>query len=154
VASELGERGLLADRGAIRATARHCIEGVADGDHARADRDLLAREPVRVARAVDPFMDAAHELRHPRQCRRRRDDPLAHSGMALDVLPFGGIERTWLVEDRIRDRDLADVVQFPCDADLLDLCVLQAELLGCRLCKQRDVAEVRPEVRAALHERL
>src|SRR5207244_10610995 len=51
-ALDLGHRVVVAERSAVRAVARHRVEGVRDREHARLDRDLLARAAGRIARAV------------------------------------------------------------------------------------------------------
>ena len=65
--------------GAVRARGRHRHVGVAGEDHARADRDPLALEPVRVAGAVPVLVLVADDRRDARRapwcargCARRR----------------------------------------------------------------------------------
>ena len=67
-------RGLAAPP---RAVLDHRLEGVADRDDPRAERNLLARQPVRIAAAVPALVARAHELRDRQQSGRRGDDPLA-----------------------------------------------------------------------------
>src|SRR3954468_21315866 len=68
-ALELGERRLVAARIRVGALRGDRVVGVADRDDARADRDLLAREPIRVAAAVPALVAEAHE---PRDRAQRR----------------------------------------------------------------------------------
>lgn len=58
------------------------------------------------------------------------DQLVAHHGMTAKLFPFGGIERTRLVEDAARNKDLADVVQESCELEPLDTITRKAHCLG------------------------
>ena len=96
---------------AVGAVGRHRVEGVDDGDDACADRDLVEHEAVGVAVAVGPLVGRADDRCD--RCERRGggDDPLADRAVPLHERALGCVERAWLVEDRGRDRRLADVVE-------------------------------------------
>ena len=87
------------------------------------DRDRLAGEPVGIAAAVPAFVRAAHDVCDRSQRACGGDDPLADQRVLAHEADLFEVQRTWLVENRIRDRDLADVVQLGGahgDVDLLD----------------------------------
>ena len=52
----------------------------------------------------------SHELPHMAQRGRRVDDALPDLRVAAHEFPFFLVQRTGLVQDRVRDRYLADVV--------------------------------------------
>ena len=91
---------LRRQRLAVRAVARHRVEGVDDGDDARAERDLVERQAVGVAAAVGALVRRADDRADRLERRRRRDDALAHRAVALHEQPLGRVERAGLVEDR------------------------------------------------------
>ena len=85
-------------------SAGHRVERVADRHDAGAERDLLAREPVRVARAVEALVARAHEPRHAAERRRGAQDPLADHGVLADEAPAPRRRAGRACEDRVRDR--------------------------------------------------
>ena len=95
----------------VRAVARHRVVCVDDGDDARADRDLVAPEPVGVAAAVHPFVGRSDDRCDALECWCGGDDSFADLAVALHVAAFPGVERSGLVEDRVGDRCLPDVVE-------------------------------------------
>ena len=106
------------DAPAVGAVGGHRVEGVARrATIARAERDLLAGEAVRVAGAVPALVAGAHEPRDAAERGRGGDDALADQRVAADERPLVLVERPGLVEDRVGDRDLADVVQLGGVAD-------------------------------------
>ena len=58
--------------------------------------------------------------RRPCRATGRRRDALADDRVTADELPLGVVERAGLVQDRVRDGDLADVVQLGGVADCVD----------------------------------
>ena len=110
-AAQLLERVLGADRVAVGAALGHRLVGVADEDDPRAERDLLACEPVRIAVAVPALVARADQRRDRCHRRRRRQDPLADRRVGHHQRPLVVVERPDLVQDAVGDRDLADVVE-------------------------------------------
>ena len=112
VAADLLERDVGGQRGAVRARRGHRVEGVAAADDARLDRDLLALQPVGVARAVPALVRGAHDaadlVEEPADALQH---PLALDRVRLHHLALVGAQRAGLVDDLLRHRDLADVVQ-------------------------------------------
>ena len=145
VAPELGERLLGARSVAVAPLGRDRVVRVGDEDDARAERDLLAREPVRVARAVpvlvvvlDPDVDGADV--HAVEERR------AELGMVRELPLLVRSQGARLLEHPVGDRDLAEVVETTGELELLDLLVLELQPPGDRLDEQRDALGVRARV--------
>ena len=65
-AAQLLHRGLGIDRAAVGPVRGHRVEGVADGHDACPERDVVARQGVRVARAVEVLVARADHLGHLR----------------------------------------------------------------------------------------
>ena len=86
--------------------------------------------PVRIAGAVESLVARANELADLRQRGSRRDDPLADERVLADELPLVGVERVGLGENRIRDRDLAEVVQLAGLAEEVELLDGESEPLA------------------------
>src|SRR5439155_21482212 len=87
------------------------VERVADEDHARAERDRIAGEAVRVARAVPALVAVADERANARKELDRGKDLLADHHVALHLGALLPRQGTRLVEDRLGHGDLADVVE-------------------------------------------
>ena len=83
--------------------------------------DLLAAEAVRVACAVPALVAGADGRSDLLEPRCGGDDSLADQGVLPHQRPLRRVERARLVEDRVRDRQLADVVKLRGDADELAL---------------------------------
>jgi len=80
------------------------------------------------------------------------DDALTDDRVALHEGPFVVAQRSGLVEDRVGDGALADVVQLGCDSDPLNVELWKAALTAHRLRQLGDVACVVVQVGAALAE--
>jgi hypothetical protein len=97
---------------AVRPIARDRVERVRDREHARAERDLVADEAVRVAASVpalvvrtnDRQAFGAHE-------RDSLEHLLAEHGVRLDQTALGNRQWRGFLEHSVRDPDLAEVVQ-------------------------------------------
>ena len=94
------------------------MERVAGEDDARAERDVGAREAVRVAAAVPALVLVAHQQTGAGEELDGREDLLADDRVALDLEPLLGRQRAALVEDRLGHRDLADVVEDGAEAQV------------------------------------
>ena len=57
-----------------------------------------------------------------------REDARADLRVAADLGPLVGVERVGLVQQHVRDRDVADVVQQPREADALDGGLVEPDL--------------------------
>ena len=109
----------------------HHVERVGDGDDAAGERDLLAGEAVRVARAVEPFVVLARGATPVAEPRAQADQPLvAGAGMPSDLLPLLGRQLALLVEDLRGNFELADVVQQRGPVQTRRALRIEAELLA------------------------
>jgi len=126
--TQLDDRQLFADRGAIRAIARHRVEGIAGEDDPGLERDRLAGQRVRIALAVEALVTGAHDAGDGDERRRAGEDALADDRVSTHERPLLCVEWTGLEEDRVGDRGLADVVQIRCQHDPLDLGLVETEL--------------------------
>jgi hypothetical protein len=104
---------------AVGAVGGHGVEGVGDREHPRPGRDGVAGQTGRVALAVPALVVAADHLHGAAQ----RLDAGHHLDPEQRVgphhLPLAGVQRTGLVEHRLGDADLADVVEQEPVAQLL-----------------------------------
>ena len=106
------------------------VEDVGDRDEPRDERDRLPREPVRVAAAVPALVVRAGDPLGDREQLRvaALEHPGAEHRVGLDHLVLLRLQPPRLEQDRVRDGDLAEVVQ------------------GRRLADQPDRAVALPEV--------
>ena len=86
----------------------------------------LVGKPIRISRAVPPFVMAARDDRSHLKHRRARagEQARAQRGVGLHHLVLLCVERPALEQDAVRDRELADVVQrrrLAYELDLLSL---------------------------------
>src|SRR5436190_21249565 len=109
---DLVDRALPAQLPVIRPLARHRIEGVGEGEDARAKGDLVSLEAVRIAAPVPALVVRADHLQAFAVQQRDVAEQLgADHRMLLHEKQLRGAQRSFLVEDRVRHPDLADVVQ-------------------------------------------
>jgi hypothetical protein len=87
-----------------------------------------------------------------RERRRGAHDPFADDRVAADELPLVVVESAGLVQDGVRDGDLADVVQLGGEADPHDLVRCQPESRRGVRRQGGDIARVLAEIRAVLGE--
>ena len=116
----------MVERLVIRPLGRDGVVVVDDRQDARADRDLLAREPLRIALAVPSFVVAEDQRRDRIRERHRRDDLRADLRVNADLLELLLRQRSGLRQDVLGHRQLADVVQQRRGLDALDLVRRQA----------------------------
>ena len=108
-------------------------EGVEVVDHredARAERDLVALEPLRVALAVPALVVAQNERRHRVRERHRADDLGADLGVDADLLELLLRQRSRLRQDVLGHGQLADIVEQGRRLHALDLVVGHAQRPG------------------------
>src|SRR5690349_2205038 len=121
---------LAAEPLAVGPVGRHRVEGVADEDDPRLERDLPAGLLVRVAGAVPALVAAADDRAHLCEPLDRLEDPLAELRVHLDDRALLGRERPGLEQDARRDPDLADVVEEGPELEALQLDALEAHRLA------------------------
>lgn len=96
---------------AVRAVGRHRAEGIAGAHDPGDERNLLAREPVWVARSVPAFVARANEVANfPKQAAHLVKHSLAFNRVCVDDGSLLIRQGAWLVDDLLRDLDLAHVV--------------------------------------------
>src|SRR5512142_2383958 len=147
--------GLLAgEPPAVGPVGRHRVEGVADEDDPRLDRDLLASLAVRIAVAVPALVAGAHDGPDLREPVDRSQDPLAELRVLLDHEPLLRRQRARLLQDLGRDPDLADVVEEGAELEPLQRAALEPQLLADHHGHVRDPAGVRGGVLVVRLERV
>ena len=160
-AAELGERLLERPGGAVDPRRQHRVERVGDVDDAGAERDLLVPEPVGVAGAVEALVVMADRRHGVAEEAEAVDDARALVGVALHQRPLLLREARRLEQDRVRDRELADVVEERRVAEQVELGLREAELAADRQRELLHAARVAGGVgvarvdgrREALHRR-
>ena len=120
----------------------HRVESVGHADDPGIQRDLFAFEPLRISAAVIPLMVEFRALNHVVQ-----QGEVAQDLRALDRMGFHhGIflirQAGVLVQDRVGNGDLSDVVHVRGPFDILAVLVAQAELPGNLPGIQRHAAAV------------
>jgi len=113
VGAQLGESRALADALAVGPLGGHRVEGVDGEDDPRLERDVVAREHVGIAAAVDALVVVADHARLGVHAEAAQQ-VLPCRGVVLDLLVLLGGERSGLSKEGRRDRQLADVVYERC----------------------------------------
>src|SRR5438876_3346635 len=149
-AQGLGRREPLA----VRPVGRHRVEGVADEDDPRLERNLLAALAVRIAGAVPVLVAGAHDRAYVLEALDGRDDPLAELRVRLHHRPLLGGQPARLGEDRGRDADLADVVEEGAELEPFERVAVEAEGLADLHRHVADPARVRRRVLVVRLERV
>ena len=135
---------VLAPGAAVGTVGRQCVEDVCDRDDAADERDVLAREPGRVSGSVPVLVMRPGNRRGELEqlvagaCEER----VADLRVPFHLAPLGVRERVRLAQDRLADRDLADVVQRRREADPLGEDVLETDLDGDLARRGRDALDV------------
>ncbi len=124
--AELFDRALGAERLVVRPVGRHRVVVVADRQDARADRNIVTGEPVRIAFAVPPFVVAHDERRDRIRERHGRDDLGADLRVHPDFLELFLRERPSLREDVLRHGELPDILQQRRGLHALDVVIREA----------------------------
>ena len=117
------------ERPPVGSIGRHGVERVAGEDDSRLERDLLAGLAVGIAVAVPALMARAHDPADVLQLVDRGDDLRAELGMRLDQVALLLGQRPGLEENRVRNPDLADVVEESTELEPLQRVPVEAELL-------------------------
>ena len=94
----------------------------------RASSGISSPALVRVAGAVPALVAGAHDAGHALELVDRGEDPFAELGMRPDQRPLLLGQRPGLEQDRVRDPDLADVVEERAELQPLQRVVVEAEL--------------------------
>ena len=148
-ATELGQRSLRADRSSVGVARCHDVVCVRSGDDARAERDLLERHVV-VAIAVVALVVAVDDVRHRAVAVDPPHEPCALLGVHLHDAPLLVGELAVGEQDRVREDELADVVQERRGVDQILLAIVEPEHLR-HLARERATAA---ECRAVIGSRI
>ena len=127
-AAKLGERLVERPGRAVDAGRQHRVERVGDVDDPRAERDLLALQAVGIAGAVEALVVVADRRNGVAEEAEPVDDAGALVGVALHQRPLLLRQARRLQQDRVRDRQLADVVEEGRVAEQVELHVRESEL--------------------------
>src|SRR5581483_6722242 len=127
VRAKLRERGLRRLRLPVRAVGGDRLERVRDEDDARAERDLLARETERVARAVEMLV-VVEDPPVDRLDAETVEERVPELGVALDDRELLVRQLAGRAQDRVREADLAEVMQEPGETEALERLRVEAEL--------------------------
>ena len=103
-----------------RGARRHRVEHLGDEDDARAERDVLAGEAVRIPRAVPALVVVQHPV-GDRIDAEALEHAVADLRVPLNDEPLGVRQRAGLAQDLLGDRELAEVVQAAGEPRQLDL---------------------------------
>ena len=120
---------------------------------ARAERDLVPAQTVRIAGAVEALVvvpDRRHGVGHEAETV---DDPGSLGGVPAHQAPLLGVETRRLHQDRVRDRQLADVVEEGGVAEKVELGTGEVELAADRERQALHAARVAGRVRVARVDR-
>jgi len=128
------------------------VECVAHEHDAAGQRDLVSAQAVGITLAVEALVARAHDLGRTLKGRRGAEHALADQRVAAHEAPLLGFERTRLVEDRVGDRDLADVVQLRRALDVVEHRFGHAHALADRSGESRDLTGVLVQLGVALGE--
>ena len=132
------QRGVVVVSVLIAALAGQGVVHVCQRHHLCRNGDLVPFQPVRVAAAVPALvMPAADGVRHLQQrlvpgngLSQILQHLRARHGMVLDDGKFFGGQASGLVQDLLRDNDLADIVQRRGGADAGDIAFVQLITIG------------------------
>jgi hypothetical protein len=105
---------------AVGPIARHRIERIGDCHDAGCERDLLGAESIRVSAPVRPFVVPPHHRKDEGVIAQHGLEDASPDDCVLEhAAAFLRGERAGLVQQLIRHADLADVMQFGSEGDLL-----------------------------------
>ena len=108
----------------------HRVEGVADRDDARAERDVLAGQAVGVPAAVEVLAAGAHERGDGLQAAGAQEDALGDDGMVAHVGALLGAQLAGLAQQRVGEGELAQPAELRGEADVRALERAEAHALG------------------------
>ena len=108
---QLGEREVGGAALAVGARRRHGVIGIANGHDARVQRNVLARQAVRVAAAVVPLVVMQNDVQDLPEGLDRLQDARAQDGVHAHDELLVLVELAFFEQDLVDDADLADVVQ-------------------------------------------
>src|SRR5436190_8802475 len=114
--------------GPVDAGREHRVERVRHVDDPSAERDFLPAQPVGIAGAVVAFVVVPDRWHGVVQEAEAVDDAGALVGVALHQVPLLLGQARRLQQDRVRDRELADVVEERRVTEQVELCLREPQL--------------------------
>ena len=111
MAAQLPDRRLVRHGALVRTVVDHGVIGVGDGHDPRAQRDLVGSQAERVAVTGVALVVVQDDRDGILERGSLLEDDLADARVLDHRPPFRRGQRRWLVEDLLRDGDLADVVE-------------------------------------------
>ena len=116
--TQVVDRVLLRPRVAVDPLRDQRVVDVADGEDPSVERELAGHEAARVSVAVEPLVMVAYEPADAfAESAELGEKAVTAFRVLLDGRVLVVIERPRLLQDRIRDRELADVVDEPADRE-------------------------------------
>ncbi len=97
----------------IRPRRGQCVEAIRHARDSRNEWKLVTADPVWIPRSVRTFVMPPHDGQHGLEGAQGGEEIIANDGVSLYHLAFGRVEGPRLVEDRIGNGDLANVVHDP-----------------------------------------
>jgi hypothetical protein len=85
-------------------------------------RDLVADQAIRIARAVVPLVVVANDRQLRRELGDRRDDLRTEHRMGVHDHPLVARQPVRVLQDIVRNADLADVVEQAAPLERFELC--------------------------------
>jgi len=153
VLAKQGERLLVAPGGPVDAGRHERVVHVADGEDARVEKELLGLQPTWVAGSVQTLVVVAYELPHRiREATEVVQQAASPVGVPFDHRIFPVVEGARLLQDRVRDRELPDVVNEPPDRKRPQPAGREAEGFADLNCQERDATCVLRRVLVLLGE--
>ena len=106
---------------------RQSIVDVGDLEDSGEQRNVLAFEPVRISGAIPAFVMVPDDGEYRGQQRDGAADFLALHRVGAHHVPFAFGERPGLEQDRVRDRNLPDIMQIPGPLERFEILRAEAE---------------------------
>ena len=127
---------------------------VADGQDPHVERKVGRLGSIRIPGAVEALVVAAHEaIHHGREATQLVEQGFAQFDMSLHLGELRGRQRARLLENPVRNGELADVVQEATDRQVVEPLRGEAELVSYLDGAERDAARVLFRVRVLLRQR-
>ncbi len=141
-------------RGAVGALVRHRAVRLEHREHPRAERDVLAAQPGRVARAVDALVVVEHRHRDIVQRGRLAEHVEPQPRMQLDQRPLVGRQLARAQPRPLGQRQVADRPQQRGADQHVALALVELEVLGEQARVDRELARLPVQDRVVRRDRL
>src|SRR5262245_15643023 len=105
----------------VRAERGQCVERIDQTDDLRDERNLCASQAIRIPGAINAFVMVPNDLTHRSERPDTSTERVTDRSVLLHPDEFGGCQRPGFEENRVRDADLADVVQVAAASERVDV---------------------------------